>query len=269
MPGTEGQDWAGYQPAEPSTAGLDFVIVKATEGTTYTNPKHASQVAVARTHGLVVGHYHFARPGSMLAQADYFLQQAAARPGEVLAFDWEDPGVTDWQKDTWLRYVQGKAPQQRVILYCNQDYWLHRDATSFCADGLWIADPSAPKGAPRIEAPWLFHQYGSPGGLDRNYTRLSAAELRAWAARIATPEHEEDDVSAEETWAYKNTKSGDRHDMHQALVNAEANSTQALAQARANGAALSALSAKVAAMPAPTIDYAKLAAALLTAVKED
>ena len=40
-----------------------------------------------------------------------------------------------------------------MILYCNRDFWLHRDSTSFCADGLWIADPSAPEGQPAGRAP--------------------------------------------------------------------------------------------------------------------
>lgn len=178
----EGQDWAGYQAAAPNTTGLDFVVVKATEGSSYTNPDHGTQVATARAHGLVVGHYHFARPGSMSAQADYFLAHAGAKAGDFLAFDWEDTGVSGADKDAWLRYVKAKAPGHRVVLYCNRDFWLHHDTTSFCADGLWVADPSAPKGAPRVEHPWLFHQYSDAGGLDRNvgaFTDLAA--LAAWA----------------------------------------------------------------------------------------
>jgi hypothetical protein len=53
---------------------------------------------------------------------------------------------------------------------------------------------------------------------------------------------------------------------------AERNSAAALAQARTNGSALTALTAKVdklTAPAAPTIDYAKLAAALIAAVKEN
>jgi len=84
----KGIDIASYQNTTYSTAGLGFVMVKATEGTGYTNPKHAAQVAHARAQHLVVGHYHFVRPGSMSAQAAYFLRQAAARPGDLLVLDW-------------------------------------------------------------------------------------------------------------------------------------------------------------------------------------
>ncbi len=197
-----GIDVAAYQSSDYPTSGLDFVFVKATEGHSYTNPRHGAQVATARAAGLLVGHYHFARAGSMSAQADYFLAHAGAKPGDVLAFDWEDTAVSGDEKDTWLRYVLRKAPGHRVILYANRDFWLHRDRTSFCASGLWIADPSAPKGHPRVEHPWLFHQYSEAGGLDHNVgTFADRNALTAWA-------HMEDDMpTAQEiaaaVWAYR------------------------------------------------------------------
>lgn len=181
-----GIDVASYQSSDYGTKGLDFVVVKATEGSGYVNPKHAGQVATARAHGLVVGHYHFARPGPVSAQADHFLAHAGARAGEFLALDWEDTGVSNKDKDAWLRHVRAKAPEHRVVLYCNRDFWLHRDTTSYCADGLWIADPSAPKGHPRVKHPWLFHQYSEAGGLDHDVGNFAGrAALRAWAAKGA------------------------------------------------------------------------------------
>lgn len=188
----EGQDWAGYQPSAPPTKGLSFVFIKATEGTSYTNPKHDAQVAHARAGGLVVGHYHFVRPGSMTAQAAYFLGHARPRAGDVLCLDWEDTRVSGAEKDTFLRALQATAPGHRAVLYANRDFWLHRDATSFCAAGLWIADPSAPKGSPRVTHPWLFHQYSEAGGMDRNVGNFTdRAALAAWAAGT-----EEDDPMA-------------------------------------------------------------------------
>jgi hypothetical protein len=182
-----GIDVAAYQSSDYSTSGLDFVFVKATEGHSYTNPRHGAQVATARAAGLVVGHYHFARAGSMSAQADYFLAHAGAKPGDILAFDWEDTAVSGAEKDAWLRYVLGKAPGHRVILYANRDFWLHRDRTSFAGSGLWVADPSAPKGHPRVEHPWLFHQYSEAGGLDHNLGNFAdRTALRRWAGSIPT-----------------------------------------------------------------------------------
>jgi hypothetical protein len=184
-----GEDWASYQPSAPSTAGLDFAIVKATEGTWYINPRHAAQAAHGREAHLVVGHYHFVRSGStMRDQADYFLHTAGARPGDILTLDWEDHAVPYQEKDAWLHYVIGKAPHCRVLLYCNRDFWLHRDHSSFAGDGLWIADPGAPAGKPRVDHRWVIHQYSEAGGVDRDLANFKdTASMRAWAAKGTPP----------------------------------------------------------------------------------
>ena len=184
----KGIDVASFQSSTYSTTGLAFVMVKATEGTSYVNPRHAAQVAHARAAGLVVGHYHFSRPGSLTAQATYFLKHAAAKAGDILAFDWEDTGVSGTDKDNWIKHVQASAAGHRVVLYCNRDFWLNRDHTSFAGDGLWIADPDASAGHPRVEHAWTFHQYSSSGGLDRDLGNFaSRAALGTWAAKGVKP----------------------------------------------------------------------------------
>ncbi len=64
-------DWARVR-----SAGVTFVYVKATEGTTITNPWFADDFPRARRHGLAAGAYHFARPAlpltTALDQADFF-----------------------------------------------------------------------------------------------------------------------------------------------------------------------------------------------------
>jgi hypothetical protein len=180
-PMIEGYDVAGYQPVDFNTAGTDFVCIKITEGLTYTNPNWVGQRATARGAGLVTGFYHFARPGSMTAQADYFLSKINLAPGDWLAFDWEDSGVTSAQKDQWIKYVQA-ATGRKVVLYCNLDFWKNRDTSSFAGDGLWIADPNAPKGQPRITAPFLIHQYSETNGYDHDVALFdSRADMAAWA----------------------------------------------------------------------------------------
>lgn len=183
-----GIDVASYQGTVYGTANLGFVLVKATEGAGYVNAKHAAQIATGRAANLGVGHYHFARPGSMSAQADYFLAHAAARPGDILAFDWEDAGVSSADKDAWIKDIQAKTPHNRVILYCNLDFWKGRDHSGFAGDGLWIADPGAPAGHPRVSQRWTFHQYGSADGVDHDVANFAdRAALHAWALKGATP----------------------------------------------------------------------------------
>lgn len=215
---SQGIDVANYQASNYSTAGLDFVFVKATEGTGYVNPKHSAQVATGRAAGCLVGHYHFVRPGSMTAQVQYFLSHAMPRPDEPVALDWEDRGVTSAEKDAFLKALQARAPRNKAVLYCNTDFWFNLDRSGFYGDGLWIADPSARMGAPRIKAPWIFHQYSEAGGLDHDYSPMSRAQLKAWAAGTTLPATpttptahtipaiQEDDVSAMDVLQYRNAK---------------------------------------------------------------
>jgi len=182
----KGIDVASYQSTAYNTSGLAFVFVKATEGTTYFNPKYADQVAHGRKSGLTVGHYLFQRPGGVKAQANYFAAHAAVKPGDMVAVDWEDSGVTCAAKDSMIKALQTKYPKSRVVLYCNRDFWLSRDTTSFCGDGLWIADPGAPAGSPRVKHPWTFHQYGISGADLDVGNFASRAALDAWATKGVT-----------------------------------------------------------------------------------
>lgn len=281
-----GFDVAGYQDTDYATSGVDFIFVKATEGTGYINPKHDAQVAHGRSHGLIIGHYHFVRPGSMSAQVDYFLDHARPQPHDMLCLDWEDPDVTGAQKDAFLKYLTAKTPQ-KSILYANRDFWLHRDSTSYCADGLWIADPSAPKGHPRVEHPWLFHQYSSAGGIDHNVGAFAdRAALAAWTAgNHPSPQQEDDMPSAEDLWdadVIPAIQAGQPNANSDAATNktwrakyAQFAAVEAARGARAAAEAadkkLAALDAKVSAIhipeiPTPQIDYAQLAAALIAAI---
>ncbi|MEU6439890.1 glycoside hydrolase family 25 protein [Streptomyces sp. NPDC047046] len=146
--------------------GMAFVFVKATEGRTYTNSRQRAQAKRARDAGCVVGFYHFLWPGNIQAQAEYFVEQCASVPYDLLACDWEYTGdgtaASNKEKDQFLKAVQKlRGSNHRVLLYCNRDFWLNRDTTSFAADGLWIADYNGKPGKPGIKAPWRIHQYTS------------------------------------------------------------------------------------------------------------
>jgi GH25 family lysozyme M1 (1,4-beta-N-acetylmuramidase) len=185
----KGIDISSNQSSTFATSGLDFVIVKGTEGHTVVNHKQTSQAATARSAGLVVGFYHFLWPGNLDAQAHFFVEQCDSHEGDILAVDWEttEAGThaSSDEKDTILRKIKALRPNHRVILYCNQDYWLHRDTSSNAGDGLWIADYSAPPGHPRISTPWLIHQY-TDHPVDTNVARFdSRTAMSTWARNAA------------------------------------------------------------------------------------
>ncbi|MEU2560324.1 glycoside hydrolase family 25 protein [Streptomyces longispororuber] len=167
-----------------STEGISFVIVKATEGRSYINPRLSAQTKRARDAGCVVGFYHFLWPGNITAQAEYFVAKAPEKAGEFLAVDWEWTGdhtaATNAEKDRFIKEVKRLRPGHRTLLYCNRDFWLNRDTTSYAGDGLWIAD-YVTAGKPRIRASWRIHQYTSTP-LDKNVADFpDQAAMRDWA----------------------------------------------------------------------------------------
>lgn len=184
-----GVDVSAYQPINfamttPSDGHpVDFSIIKVTESTNWESSRWKGQQMWARDHDVIVGYYHFARPGNMIAQADYFLSKITnLAPGETLWFDWEDAGVTSAQKDQWIKYVQSKRPGYRVGLYCNTSFWKTRDTSSFAGDGLWIATGGYPAGQPPIQSSWLIHQYSTAGGYDHDLAQFaSRADMLDWA----------------------------------------------------------------------------------------
>jgi len=193
--GIYGADWADYQSARPSTAGLAYGFTKVSEGLGYVNPEWASQYRTAVAAGLVPGKYHYPHMANAAsAEVDYFLAHADVRPGDLLALDWEgngpgeaNAGLPDSQlaafKDDWLAEAKARCPENPVGLYCDKSFWLDIDTTSYCQDFLWIATAGVAAGEPGIQYPWLFHQYGTAAGADADYCHLpSAAALRAWAA---------------------------------------------------------------------------------------
>lgn len=212
MTGSNGQDWAVYQPDAPTTAGLSFAFVKATEGLTYTNPRYAAQVAHGRAAGLVMGHYHYPHmANSPGAEADYFLSVAKPQPGDVLSLDWEgydaaNKGVP-WSrqvayKAAFLVRLEAVAPLHQHLVYCSVDY-LNRDPNGTYGDGLWIATGGKPAGQPGIAHSWLIHQYSTAGNVDHDYSPLTPAQLKTWAhAKETDMPLTQDEISriAEAVW---------------------------------------------------------------------
>lgn len=201
--GVYGQDWSGYQSPAPSTDGLSFVFIKATEGLTYTNPRYAAQLAYARLHKLTVGHYHYPHmANSPAAEADRFLAVADVAPGDLLCLDWEGYDAANKKvsvatqvayKNAFLSRVRGKMPTHQTGTYANKAY-LAYDPSGPYGDFFWIATAGLPAGKPGISRPWLFHQYGA-SGVDKDYCPLSAAALAEFAHA-----KEENDVDFNDTW---------------------------------------------------------------------
>jgi lysozyme len=154
-------NWNTYR-----SAGYSFVVHKATENSTYTDPTYAADTAGARAAGLVVGAYHFARPALPLStavdQANRFLSVTGnLRTSMTLpaVLDLEVTGslsptdLAAWTQ-LWLDTVQqatGRAP----IIYTFISFWRTSmaNSTAFGAYPLWIASYSGTS-APATTLTW-------------------------------------------------------------------------------------------------------------------
>ncbi len=182
------------------SAGIDFVVIKATEGNSYTNPYFATDRAHAQQAGLVVGVYHYARPMLPIAtavdQADRFLAvtgptRSAGQLAPVLDLEAQG-GLSADQLAAWahafLEEVEtrtGRAP----ILYTYRSFWtdIMKNTTSFSRYPLWFAiynAASSPGPLPGGWQKWSIWQYtssasvpGIAGNIDMNVFCCSAGSL--------------------------------------------------------------------------------------------
>jgi GH25 family lysozyme M1 (1,4-beta-N-acetylmuramidase) len=83
-------DISAFQPGI-SLAGIPAVIIKATEGSTWTNSDYRAACTRAAVKGIPAFAYHFLHSGNILAQAQHAFSVTGKRP---LMLDWEPTGTS-------------------------------------------------------------------------------------------------------------------------------------------------------------------------------
>jgi GH25 family lysozyme M1 (1,4-beta-N-acetylmuramidase) len=195
--------------------GVDFAIIKATEGRKYVDPRFASNRTNAQLAGVTVGMYHVASPSKSTddarAEADHFLSVAAPGIGNVIpALDIEISNVPDGMSPTtlgawikaWLHRVTTTLGV-RPMIYGSQYLFVTMLANStwFADHGidLWFAWPRTPL-PNRMPAndwqgqSWTFWQWswtgsiaGIAGDVDRDRFAGSNLLTQTIASVSATP----------------------------------------------------------------------------------
>lgn len=164
--------------AQAKADGVTFAYIKATEGTTYTNPYFAGDWSATGSLGMYHGAYHYAHPskGSAAAQAAYFVKVAGLQRGSGVlppVLDLEDTGglgvraLCTWTMN-WLQTVQQLTGRDPMI-YVSPYFWQSHlgNSTAFHAYPLWVASygvsqPQVPGGWPT----WSFWQSTSSGRIN-------------------------------------------------------------------------------------------------------
>ena len=203
---TYGQDVSGYQGnvnwAAQWSAGVRFAYVKATEGSSYTNPYFAQQYNGSYNASMIRGAYHFALPNGAggSAQADYFLAHGGGwsadgrtLPGALDA-EYNPYGETCYGKDAagMVRWISDfsetyhAATGRFPTIYTSTSWWKRCTANNggFGGNPLWIARYNTFIG--ELPAGWSIHtiwQFADRGSLpgDQNWFNGPADRLRALA----------------------------------------------------------------------------------------
>lgn len=165
------------------------VIVKATQGTSYVNPRCNHQYELAGQLGKLRGLYHYAGGGNPEAEAQYFINNIKNYVGKaVLILDWESYQNASWGNSNWsLRFANEVHRLTNVwpLIYVQESaLWQVANCASKC--GVWVAkyasmnwnswtlpDMSVSSGAFACLTGWQF----TGGDMDRSIFYLDA---NAW-----------------------------------------------------------------------------------------
>lgn len=188
-----GVDIASYQKdMDCSKIKADFVIIKATQGTSYVNPNCNRQYAQAKSAGKLLGLYHYSTGCGAELEAEYFIKNVSSYVKEaILCFDWEhnekggaNPVFnTSGEVDYVYRFMKRVHDLTGVypLLYMSASVTRRRDwskVASICE--LWDAQyASATKITDYQDNPWrdtkglgawaeppAIHQYSSSGSIE-------------------------------------------------------------------------------------------------------
>jgi GH25 family lysozyme M1 (1,4-beta-N-acetylmuramidase) len=140
-----------------------FAIVRASLGNSYVDDHYRRNVAGASAHGLIVGAYHYAKPGfapwDAKAEARHFLRVARNAPGDVLpVLDIESSGglsrrqLWRWAR-RWLTIVRERTGL-RAMIYSGSFFWQR-----YMGNTPWFGR----KGYPHWVAHWDVRRPDVPG----------------------------------------------------------------------------------------------------------
>lgn len=171
-----GIDISGWQPdIDVSKVPADFVIVKATQGTTFTSKSFASQAKATLACGKLLGLYHYVGGGDATGEADWFLKVAGSYVGKaVLCIDWEAEQNSAWDNTAYLKKLVERVIDKsgvRPLIYCSASAFPWALAKELNC-GAWVAQYANNNVTGYQDSPWnegayscAIRQYSSHGRL--------------------------------------------------------------------------------------------------------
>jgi lysozyme len=182
----EGIDVSHWQGAidwtKVAASGKKFAFVKATQGTTFLDPRYATNRSGARAARVIVGAYHYANPGATagdaVAEADWFINNTVWASNDLRpALDLEATGglgvaaLQQWVRD-WLDEVYQRTGRHSII-YTSRAFWRdsvgNTDEFALAGNVLWLSKRNVTSPDTYVPANnwggagWSFWQYSGCG----------------------------------------------------------------------------------------------------------
>lgn len=196
----------------------DFVIVKATQGVTYTHRQCDAIINRCKADGKLWGFYHYAGGNDPIAEAEFFYNKCRSYFGNgIPCLDWESISNKSWGNSNWCRKFVDKIHELSGVWCLIYVQASGRSQAASCAKdcGLWIAGYPDNRNSWDIPifrygcSPWETYtiwQYSSSAEqTDRNVSPLTRDQ---WAA-IAKGEKVSISIDdANTVWAFNNYGKG-------------------------------------------------------------
>jgi GH25 family lysozyme M1 (1,4-beta-N-acetylmuramidase) len=134
--------YSGSDDSIISDSHAQGVIVKATQGTYYVNPKCNHQYNLARQEEKLTGLYHYAGGGNPVTEAQYFINSIKNYVGQsILILDWEQYQNPAWGNTNWARQFVDEVHRLTNVwpLIYVQENALNQVANCANDCGLWVA----------------------------------------------------------------------------------------------------------------------------------
>ena len=167
-----------------------FVIMKATEGSTFTDPEYLDNIRDAREAGFVCGVYHFYDPSvSPDKQAEHYINTVKLQKGDLApVVDVERSGRSsgDLQRElsVFLGLLESHYGVKPIIYASTKFRRRHLNSTTFDRYPFWVAHYYVVR--PETAKPWIIWQFtdhasveGINGHTDFNVFKGTEADFNA------------------------------------------------------------------------------------------
>lgn len=196
----------------------DFVIVKATQGVTYTHRQCDAIINRCKADGKLWGFYHYAGGNDPIAEAEFFYNKCRGYFGNgIPCLDWESISNKSWGNSNWCRKFVDKIHELSGVWCLIYVQASGRSQAARCAKdcGLWIAGypdnrnswdiPNFRYGCSPWETYTIWQYSSSAEQTDRNVSPLTGDQ---WAAIAKGEKVAISNDDANTIWAFNNYGKG-------------------------------------------------------------